>query len=62
MKSLLNHIISENNIPADADADQPDLFTGYEALEKQKAEKQAELDKGKPLQQAIIGIENRQQK
>lgn len=54
-----NHIISENDIPADADADQPDLFTDHEALEKQKAEEQAELDKEKRLQQAIIGIKNR---
>ena len=30
-----------------------------EALEKQKAEEQAELDKEKRLQQAIIGIKNR---
>ena len=56
---VANHIISENDIPADADADQPDLFTDYEALEKQKAEEQAELDKEKRLQQAIIGIKNR---
>lgn len=54
-----NHIISENDIPADADADQPDPFTDYEALGKQKAEEQAELDKEKRLQQAIIGIKNR---
>ena len=40
-------------------AAQPDLFTDYEALEKQKAEEQAELDKEKRLQQAIIGIKNR---
>ena len=56
---VANHIISENDIPADKDADQPDLFTDYEALEKQKAEEQAELDKEKRLQQAIIGIKNR---
>ena len=56
---VANHIISENDIPVDADADQPDLFTDYEALEKQKAEEQAELDKEKRLQQAIIGIKNR---
>ena len=56
---VANHIISENDIPADADADQPDLFIDYKALEKQKAEEQAELDKEKRLQQAIIGIKNR---
>ena len=46
---VANHIISENDIPADADADQVDLFTDYEAMEKQKAEEQAELDKEKRL-------------
>ena len=40
-------------------AAQPDLFTDYEALEKQKAEEQAELDREKRLQEAIIGIKNR---
>jgi len=54
-----NHIISENDIPADKDADQPDLFTDYEALEKQRAAEQAELDKEKRLQQAIIGSSRR---
>lgn len=44
---------------ADTDADQPDLFIDYEALEKLKAERQAELDKGKRLQWAIIDIKNR---
>ena len=34
---VANHIISENDIPSDKDADQPDLFTDYEALEKQRA-------------------------
>ena len=48
---VANHIISENDIPADKDADQPDLFTDYEALEKQRAAEQAELDKEKRLQQ-----------
>ena len=56
---VANHIISENDIPADKAPDQPDLFTDYETLEKQKAEEQAELDKEKRLQEAIIGIKNR---
>ena len=56
---VANHIISENDIPVDTDADQPDLFTDYESLAKQKAEEQAELDKEKRLQEAIIGIKNR---
>ena len=53
-----NHVIREDDIPVDA-ADQPDLFTDYEALEKRNAEEQAKLDKEKRLQQAIIGIKRR---
>ena len=45
--------------PDKAAADQPDFFTDYEVLEKQKAGEQAELDKEKRLQEAIIGIRNR---
>ena len=52
------HVLNEKDIPA-APEEQPDLFTDYEALEKQKAAEQAELDKEKRLQQAIIGIKNR---
>ena len=39
--------------------EQPDLFTDYEALEKQKAAEQAELDKEKRLQQAVLNIKKR---
>ena len=45
--------------PDKAVADQPGFFTDYESLAKQKAGEQAELDKEKRLQQAIIGIRNR---
>ena len=40
------HVLSEKDVPA-APEEQPDLFTDYEALEKQKAAEQAELDKEK---------------
>ena len=45
--------------PDKAAADQPGFFTDYESLAKQKAGEQAELDKEKRLQEAIIGIRNR---
>ncbi len=45
--------------PDKAAADQPGFFTDYESLAKQKAEEQAELDREKRLQEAIIGIKNR---
>ena len=52
------HVLNEKDAPA-APEEQPDLFTDYEALEKQRAVEQAELDKEKRLQQAIIGIKTR---
>ena len=53
-----NHVLNEKNVPSAPD-EQPDLFTDYEALEKQKAAEQAALDKEKRLQQAVIGIRKR---
>ncbi|MBO4492606.1 MAG: DNA methylase [Lentisphaeria bacterium] len=53
-----NHVLNEKDVPAAPD-EQPDLFTDYEALEKQKAAEQAALDKEKRLQQAVIGIRKR---
>lgn len=35
------------HIPDDADADQPDFFTDYEAQEKQKAEEQPDPARGR---------------
>ena len=52
------HVLSEKDVPA-APEEQPDLFTDYEALEKQKAAEQAELDKEKRLQQAVLNIKKR---
>lgn len=52
------HVLNETDVPA-APEEQPDLFTDYEALEEQKAEEQAELDKEKRLQQAVLNIKKR---
>ena len=52
------HVLSEKDVPT-APEEQPDLFTDYEALEKQKAAEQAELDKEKRLQQAVLNIKKR---
>lgn len=52
------HVLNEKDVPA-APEEQPDLFTDYEALEKQKAAEQAELDKEKRLQQAVLNIKKR---
>ena len=53
------HVLDENDVPIARDDGQSDLFTDYEALEKQKAAEQAALDKEKRLQRAVIGIKKR---
>ena len=50
-----NHIINENDIPVEVQ-EQPDLFADHEALEKQKAAEEAELDKERRLQDALLSI------
>ena len=52
------HVLNEKDVPA-APEEHPDLFTDYEALEKQKAAEQAELDREKRLQQAVLNIKKR---
>ena len=55
-----NHLISEKE--AEAAAEKPvqlDLFTNYEALEKQQAEEKAELEREKRRQQAVLSIKKK---
>ena len=56
---VANHVLPESDVPVANDDGQSDLFTDYEALEKRKAAEQAELEKEKRLQQAVIGIKRR---
>ena len=51
-----NHILNENEIPADTSKDQLDLFTDYTALEQQQQAENAELEKERKLQQALLQI------
>ena len=53
-----NRVLGEKDVPA-APEEQLDLFADREAEEKRKAAEQAELDKEKRLQQAVIGIKKR---
>ncbi|MDE7014393.1 MAG: DNA methylase, partial [Kineothrix sp.] len=39
--------------------EQLELFTDYEALEKQKAEEEADLEKERKLQKAMLDIKNK---
>ena len=55
-----NHVVSESSVAAMENAPQQlDLFTDYEALEKQKQEEKAKLDKERRMQEAQLKIKQR---
>ena len=55
-----NHVVSEASVAAQDNAPQQlDLFTDYEALEKQRQEEQAKLDKERRMQEAQLKIKQR---
>jgi DNA polymerase V len=55
-----NHVVSEESVLAqDRAPQQLDLFTDYEALEKQRQEEQAKLDKERRMQEAQLKIKQR---
>ena len=55
-----NHVIAESVATAqDHSPQQLDLFTDYDALEKQKQEEQARLDKERRIQETQLKINNR---
>ena len=55
-----NHVVSEASVSAqDSAPQQLDLFTDYEALEKQRQEEQAKLDKERRMQEAQLKIKKR---
>ena len=55
-----NHVVSEESIAAKENAPQQlDLFTDYEALEKQKQEEKAKLDKERRMQETQLKIKQR---
>jgi len=60
MNLTTNHVVSEASIAAQGKAPQQlDLFTDYEALEKQRQEEQAKLDKERRMQEAQLKIKKR---
>ena len=55
-----NHVVSEASVAAMENAPQQlDLFTDYEALEKQQQEEKARLDKERRMQEAQLKIKQR---
>ena len=56
---VANHLVNESQVSEKTAPAQPDLFTDYEALEKQEAAEREELEKEKRLQQAILDIKKK---
>ena len=55
-----NHVVSEASVAAKENVPQQlDLFTDYEALEKQKQEEKAKLDKERRMQETQLKIKQR---
>lgn len=55
----VNRVINEKDVKETSSAEQLTLFTDYEALERQREEEKAELEKERQKQEAIIEIRSR---
>jgi DNA polymerase V len=54
-----NHVIEETDIPKAAAFEQLDLFTDYEARQERQAKEEAELEREKRIQQALLAIKKK---
>ena len=54
-----NHVLFEADVPREETPEQFDLFTDYEALEKQRESEKAELEREKRRQQALLYVKKR---
>ena len=54
-----NHVVRESEVQQTISFEQLDLFTDYDALEKQRKEENAELEKEKKMQQAMLSIKKK---
>lgn len=54
-----NHVIDEKMVRKEKSFEQLDLFTDYEALQRQEEEKEVLLQKEKKMQQAILAIKKK---
>jgi len=59
MNLTVNHVVDENSVTQREAPQQLDLFTDYEAIERQKKEEQAALDKERRMQEAQLIIKKR---
>ena len=51
-----NHLVGEDTVQKDSGGEQLDLFTDYEALQKQRAEEEAALERERHIQEAILTL------
>ena len=56
---VANHVIDESSIPAQPEAEQLDLFTDYEARDRQQTEEAAVLKRERNQQEAILSIKKK---
>ena len=56
---VANHVIDESSVPATPETEQLDLFTDYEARNRQQAEDAAALEREKRQQEAILSIKKK---
>lgn len=54
-----NHVVEETSVVRNAVPEQLDLFTDYEALEREREQEEAELEKEKHIQQAVLSIKKK---
>ena len=54
-----NNVVDENSIKKADSCEQLDLFTDYNALQKKRAEEEAELDREKRAQKAMLSIKKK---
>ena len=59
MIELSIHVVRESEVQQTISFEQLDLFTDYDALEKQRKEEDAELEKEKKMQQAMLSIKKK---
>lgn len=54
-----NHVVDEKRVKKEDTYEQLDLFTDYEALEKQKAREEASLERERKMQEAMLHIKKK---
>ena len=54
-----NHVVPEQSIKNEPQVEQLDLFTNYEELEKRREKENADLEREKKMQQAVLSIKKK---